>query len=159
MGAVDTLGHHIVVDASGCDPYVIDDVVSVEQIMLKAAELAGLRVKASEFSRFDPCGVSGFVLVYESHISVHTWPEDGYAALDVYTCGDFVRAIAALDYILDKFGAVKACFTGITRGIIDREGRYVHSVGGHGASKYALEWGESKRSNGLEQKEVNEVVQ
>ena len=54
--------------------------------MRAAAEAAGARIISSQFHRFSPLGVSGVVLIAESHLTIHTWPERGYAAVDVFTC-------------------------------------------------------------------------
>ena len=56
--------------------------------MLQAAEAAGATIVQSVFHRFSPHGVTGVVVVAESHLSIHTWPEYGYAAVDFFTCGD-----------------------------------------------------------------------
>ena len=66
----------------------MDDVKRVETLLKRAASAAGATIVQSVFHRFAPQGVSGVVVIEESHISVHTWPEMGYAAVDFYTCGD-----------------------------------------------------------------------
>ena len=83
----DPIGHHYIVEASGCNPKIIGSVQKVQEILVKAAEIAGAKVWAISFSKFPPSGVSGVVVISESHISTHTWPEMRYAALDIYTCG------------------------------------------------------------------------
>ena len=84
------VGHHYIVEASGCNAKVIGSVEKVQDILVKAAEIAGAKVWAISFSKFPPSGVSGVVVISESHISTHTWPEHRYAALDIYTCGSHV---------------------------------------------------------------------
>ena len=69
------IGHHYIVEASGCNPKVICSVEKVQDILVKAAEIAGAKVWAISFSKFPPGGVSGVVVISESHISTHTWPE------------------------------------------------------------------------------------
>lgn len=81
-------GRHLLVEYSGCDPVVLDDLVAIETLMRDAAIAARLKIVASVFRPFEPTGVTGVVVVEESHLSIHTWPEHGYAAVDVYTCGD-----------------------------------------------------------------------
>ncbi|HID08957.1 TPA: adenosylmethionine decarboxylase [Candidatus Micrarchaeota archaeon] len=128
MGAVvSTEGTHIIVEASGCPRDVLSDPKRIEQIFKEAARLANMTVKASYFFRFSPTGVSGAVIVAESHISIHTWPEEGYAAIDVYTCGksDPERAV---DYILKEMGAKHAHVSEIRRGIPEEEGTFTHTV-------------------------------
>lgn len=83
-----SIGHHYIVEASGCDPEIIKSVDKVQQILVKAAEIAEAQVWSISVNRFPPQGVSGVIVISESHISTHTWPEYGYAALDFYTCGN-----------------------------------------------------------------------
>lgn len=125
---MDTIGYHYVVEASGCDPEVLKDPNRIREIFLEAAKVGNMEVKASYFFRFSPTGVSGVVIVAESHISVHTWPEEGYAALDVYTCGEKADPEKAVDYILEKFKAQYAHVSEVKRGIKEEEGTFTHMV-------------------------------
>jgi S-adenosylmethionine decarboxylase proenzyme len=84
---MDTRGRHLLVEYHGCDTALLDDVAGVEALMKRAAEAANTTVVASVFQPFSPQGVSGVVVIEESHLSIHTWPEHGYAAVDFYTCG------------------------------------------------------------------------
>jgi S-adenosylmethionine decarboxylase len=85
---LDTFGQHLLVEYHGCDVKMLDSVSAIERAMKRAAEAAGANVVTSTFHRFAPQGVSGVVVIEESHLSIHTWPECGYAAVDFYTCGD-----------------------------------------------------------------------
>lgn len=85
---MDTLGKHLLAEYHGCEANLLNDVHAVETMMTAAAEAAGTRVVKTVFHRFEPQGVSGVVVIEESHLSIHTWPEKGYAAVDCYTCGD-----------------------------------------------------------------------
>ena len=87
---MDTKGRHLLVEYYGCQNSILDDVEQVERLLNRAATEAGATIVQSVFHRFAPQGVSGVVVVEESHMSVHTWPERGYAAVDFYTCGDCV---------------------------------------------------------------------
>ena len=69
---------------------MLDNLEAIEALMKQAAIAAGATIVTSTFHRFVPQGVSGVVVVQESHLSIHTWPEVGYAAVDFYTCGDCV---------------------------------------------------------------------
>jgi len=122
-----TVGHHYIVEASGCDPDIIGSVERVQQILVKAAEIAGAQVWAISFSRFPPNGVSGVVVISESHISTHTWPEYRYGALDIYTCGKGVDPEKAVIYAVDAFGAATSHVTEITRGIDEGDTIFFHS--------------------------------
>ncbi len=122
-----SIGHHYIVEASGCDPKIIGSVERVQQILVKSAEIAGASVWSISFSRFPPNGVSGVVVISESHISTHTWPEVGYAALDIYTCGSSVRPDKAVIYAVNAFGAATSHITEITRGIDEGDTIFYHS--------------------------------
>ncbi|HAV20593.1 MAG: adenosylmethionine decarboxylase [Bacillota bacterium] len=113
------LGSHILIEAYDCDPKVLDDVELVEEVMVDAALKAGAEIREVAFHKFSPQGVSGVVVISESHLSVHTWPEVGYAAVDVFTCGDTVDPIVAVDYIRDKFQARRALTSEVKRGIFE----------------------------------------
>jgi S-adenosylmethionine decarboxylase len=121
-------GHHYIVEASGCDPDIISSVSKVKQILVKAAEIAGATVLAESFNEFSPKGVSGVVVISESHISTHTWPEYGYGALDIYTCGDDINAEKAIIYAVEAFCASTSHMTEITRGIDGNDRIYYHSI-------------------------------
>ena len=113
------LGRHILIEAYDCDPEILDDIEVVEEAMVNAAERAGAEVREVAFHKFSPQGVSGVVVISESHLSVHTWPEFGYAAVDVFTCGDTVNPIVAVDRIRDRFKARRALTSEVKRGIFD----------------------------------------
>jgi len=122
-----TIGHHYIVEASGCDPQIIGSVEKVQAILVKAAEMAGAQVWSISFSKFPPSGVSGVVVISESHISTHTWPEKGYGALDIYTCGNNIDPEKAVVYAVESFGASTSHITEITRGIDEGDNIFYHS--------------------------------
>ncbi len=124
----DTKGHHYVVEASGCDPEIIGNIERVQQILVKGAEAANAKVWAISFHRFPPNGVSGVVVISESHISVHTWPEVGYAALDIYTCGADTEPENAVYYIVKEFKAKNVHISELTRGLDEGDQTFFHSI-------------------------------
>jgi S-adenosylmethionine decarboxylase len=124
----ETIGRHYIVEASGCDSNIIGSVAKVEQILVKAAEIAGAQVWSISFSKFPPHGVSGVVVISESHISTHTWPEYGYVALDIYTCGKNVDPEKAVVFAVEAFGSSTSHITEITRGIDEGDSIYYHSL-------------------------------
>ncbi len=81
-------GYHIMLDIFGVDGRMLDDPDFLMQLMKKACEGAGMKVIKGEFHKFNPQGVTAFYILAESHISIHTWPEKGSAALDIYYCGE-----------------------------------------------------------------------
>jgi len=111
------LGRHILCEVHGCDPKVLDDRKAIEQIMVEAALGAGAEVREVAFHKFSPQGVSGVVVISESHLTIHTWPELGYAALDVFTCGDSVDPWKACNYITKGFRARQMSATEVKRGL------------------------------------------
>lgn len=125
---METVGHHYIVEGSGCNPDVISRVERVEQIMVRAAELADVQVWAISFHRFRPTGVSGVVVISESHLSVHTWPEVGYVALDIFTCGSRAKPEAAVQHALKEFGATNMHITEVTRGLDEGDKVFFHSM-------------------------------
>lgn len=84
---MDTRGRHILLELWGCDERILDNPSAIASVLGKAAKAAKARPIASVCRHFDPQGVSGFLMVQESHFSIHTWPEEGYAAVDAFTCG------------------------------------------------------------------------
>ena len=82
------LGRQMTVEYYECDSATITDAPLMEKIFVNAAKASGATVISSDFHRFDPQGVSGVVVISESHFAVHAWPEYGYAAVDLFTCGE-----------------------------------------------------------------------
>lgn len=95
---MDTRGQHLLAEYYGCPTATLNDEGAIRALLQAAARAAGATVVATVFHRFAPQGVSGVVVVEESHLSIHTWPEAGYAAVDFFTCGECFpeRAHAAL---------------------------------------------------------------
>ncbi len=100
-----SLGRHILVEFYDCDPAALNNLRFVESSMKEAAIAAGSTIVDTVFRRFAPHGISGVVVIAESHLAIHTWPEYGYAAVDLFTCGEKVDPWAAHDHLLDVFRA------------------------------------------------------
>lgn len=100
---MNSLGRHILVEFFGCDPQVLNDVSKIENGMLEAAQRAKATVINSTFHHFSPWGVSGVVVIQESHLAIHTWPEYEYAAVDLFTCGDTVDPWISFDELKKVF--------------------------------------------------------
>jgi S-adenosylmethionine decarboxylase len=101
---METMGRHVISELWGCDFEKLNDVVQIEQIFVGAALKSGAEIREVAFHKFAPQGVSGVVIISESHLTIHSFPEHGYASIDVYTCGDLNPNIAA-DYIAEALGA------------------------------------------------------
>src|SRR5574344_1613675 len=82
------IGQHVLAEFLECDSNILNNPVLIEKIMLDAASECGATVAQKCFHMFNPYGVSGVVIISESHLAIHTWPELGYAAVDLFTCGD-----------------------------------------------------------------------
>ncbi|GFN23561.1 MAG: S-adenosylmethionine decarboxylase proenzyme [Thermoanaerobacteraceae bacterium] len=113
------LGRHVLAEIYGCSFELLNDIKKVEEIMVKAALEAGAEIREVCFHKFSPQGVSGVVVISESHLAIHTWPELGYAAVDVFTCGERVNPWEACRYLTDQFKAEEVHATEIQRGIIE----------------------------------------
>lgn len=99
------IGRHMIADFNGCAYDAIATEEAVRTALLKAAEKSGATVVSDSFRYFSPHGVSGFVIISESHFSVHTWPEYSYAAIDIFTCGDSVDFNTAIRTLESEFKA------------------------------------------------------
>ncbi|MBE6366495.1 MAG: adenosylmethionine decarboxylase [Lentisphaerae bacterium] len=82
------LGRHLTIEYYDCSAQILADVKTMEQLFVDAAKRSGATVLESSFHAFQPQGVSGIVVICESHFAVHAWPEYDYAAVDIFTCGD-----------------------------------------------------------------------
>ncbi|ACS89911.1 MULTISPECIES: adenosylmethionine decarboxylase [Thermococcus] len=112
------IGMHVVLDLYECDPQILDDIERIEEILTEAAEVANATVIDKRFHKFSPQGVSGVVVVSESHIAIHTWPEHGYAAVDVYTCGDHTMPLKASEYIIRELKCKRPTLVKLDRGLL-----------------------------------------
>ena len=92
------LGQHLLAEFTGCDPASLADLEGVTSAMLRAAEASGATIVTHSFHHFSPHGVSGAVIIAESHLAIHTWPEHSFAAVDFFSCGpvDMDRGLAVL---------------------------------------------------------------
>lgn len=111
-----TLGRHVLVEFYGCEAEILNDVIMVEKYMVEAAKAADATVINATFHHFSPFGVSGVVVIEESHLAIHTWPEYGYAAVDVFTCGPLVDPWISYRYLEKKFKADYGSSMEILRG-------------------------------------------
>lgn len=120
---MDPLGQHLLLEFYGCPDGRLDDVVGVEAAMVEAAGAMGAHVVGAHFHRFEPHGVSGVVVISESHLTIHTWPEYGYAAVDVFTCGAQVDPPAAVEALEAAFEPTDVQRAELSRGRLPVAGR------------------------------------
>lgn len=121
----EALGRHVLAEVYGCDPGILEDVDRVQRIMVDAAKRAGAEIREVAFHKFSPQGVSGVVVISESHLAVHTWPELGYAAVDVFTCGERVDPWVAFNHIVFNFKASSVTASEMKRGIFTKTAKAV----------------------------------
>ena len=115
------LGRQILAEFYGCPPEVLNDIQRIERTMVDAALEAGAEVREVAFHKFSPQGVSGVVVISESHLAIHTWPELGYAAVDVFTCGEVVDPWVSCNFLRKHFSAERMSAQEILRGNFDFE--------------------------------------
>ena len=102
-----------------CNPAVLQSLDKVRSALVSAAEAASATIVDVSFHEFSPFGISGMVIIAESHLSIHTWPEYGYAAVDIFTCGDLIEPAKAASYLIEKFECKSPSVVEMKRGIID----------------------------------------
>ena len=115
---MNALGRHLLVELHDCNKEVLNDLGLLRDIMVKAAIDCGAVVLGDSFHHFNPQGVSGVVIIAESHLSIHTWPEYGYAAVDIFTCGTFVNPDKAAEVLIEKLGSKNHSIMEIPRGVL-----------------------------------------
>lgn len=109
-------GRHLIAELYQCNSEILDDLPRIEKIFVDAALLSGAEVLEVVFHKFAPVGVSGVVIISESHLAVHTFPEHSYASVDIYTCGHRINPNEAYHYIANQFQAACALVKELMRG-------------------------------------------
>lgn len=112
------LGRHLLLELNGCNPKLLNDVKRVEEIMVAGAKIAKATIVGIHFHQFSPHGISGIVVIAESHVAIHTWPEHGYAAVDIFTCGETLQPEVAAQFLVEKFQARNPSLFEMKRGLI-----------------------------------------
>jgi len=113
---VETIGRHIISELWECNVERLNDMDFIEKTFVEAALECGAEVREVTFHKFAPQGVSGVVIISESHLTIHSFPEHGYASIDVYTCGDRIDPNIAAEYIANALEAKKIEKMEIPRG-------------------------------------------
>jgi S-adenosylmethionine decarboxylase proenzyme len=112
------LGHHLLFDCYGCRGAVLSDLPAVSDLLRRAAAAFGLTVIAERLHQYLPQGVSGVLILAESHLAVHTWPERGFAAVDLFTCGARPDPARIADHLRSALGAERVEFRLVERGAL-----------------------------------------
>jgi spermidine synthase len=116
---MNSLGRHILVEFHGCSAEILNDVPRIEHDMLEAATRSGATIINSVFHHFSPFGVSGVIVIQESHLAIHTWPEYRYAAVDLFTCGDSVNPWVSYESLKTAFEAEHGSAIELNRGQLE----------------------------------------
>ena len=95
------VGLHLLLELKECNPRLLNDMDFIRQALLNTAHDVGATVVGESFHRFSPQGVTGILAIAESHISIHTWPEFGYAAADIFACGSSFRPKEAAEMLIE----------------------------------------------------------
>ena len=115
-----TYGDHYLVDLHGCDSQVIATVEPTQKALLSAAEVCGSTIISYDFHQFSPHGVSGVILIAESHFSIHTWPEHNFVAVDIFSSGQKMKPEIAIKFLEEAFSAEQTDVLKQTRGRLER---------------------------------------
>ncbi|MCM8531050.1 MAG: adenosylmethionine decarboxylase [Lentisphaeraceae bacterium] len=118
------LGTHILIELYDCDRELLNDPELIEEFMKEAAIESGATIVSSHSNLFNPHGVSGVVIIAESHITIHTWPEHDYAAVDVFTCGETVSPWIVKDVMEQKLSSKRCSAMEVRRGLFDQPVKY-----------------------------------
>lgn len=125
---MNALGRHLLAEYYGCDATILNNLEFLEQSMREAVKSSGATIIDSTFHHFSPQGVSGVIVIAESHMAMHTWPEYGYAAVDFFTCGNRVDPYNALNYMNKILNPAKSSRKELIRGVIAHESQKILEI-------------------------------
>jgi S-adenosylmethionine decarboxylase len=106
------------VELRECNPEILKDLQRVKNALVSAAKEAKATIVDISFHEFNPFGISGMVVIAESHLSIHTWPEYSYAAVDIFTCGDIIKPEVAASFLIEQFESKNPSIVELKRGIL-----------------------------------------
>ncbi len=118
VGKLYALGTHLLVELRDCNQEILKNIQRVKDIMVSAAKEAEATIVDISFHEFNPFGISGMVVIAESHLSIHTWPEYCYAAVDIFTCGDQINPEVAAAFLIKEFESQNPSIIEMKRGIL-----------------------------------------
>lgn len=117
LDSINVLGKQLIIELFDCIDTRFDDIQWIEESMLEAARQANATIVTSTFHKFSPIGISGVVVIAESHLTIHTWPEYHYAAVDVFTCGDVLDGDRAVQVLCERLGCRRHLVSSMDRGL------------------------------------------
>lgn len=115
---MNVLGTHILLELKDCDRELLNDLSLVKDALISAANEVGAKILGESFHKFHPQGVTGVLPIAESHLCVHTWPEHGYAAVDVFTCSKSIDTDRVADFLISRFRSKDPSIIKVNRGIL-----------------------------------------
>ena len=99
---------HILFDLKECSPIsLLDDEEYIKETLIEASKIAKIELLKVETHKFEPQGVTGYALLADSHISIHTWPENNVAKCDIFTCNEKCTPYKAVEYLKEAFKATE----------------------------------------------------
>lgn len=118
---MNALGTHLLIELRECNPEILKSLEKVRNALVSAAKEAKATIIDISFHEFNPFGISGVVIIAESHLTIHTWPEYAYAAVDIFTCGDVIKPEVAALYLIKQFECKNPSIVEMKRGILSHE--------------------------------------
>ncbi|KYC42137.1 spermidine synthase [Scytonema hofmannii PCC 7110] len=115
------VGRHCILELYNCPTHLLNNPVFMKQALEEAAKVAKSTLLSELTHHFEPYGVTGLALLAESHISIHTWPEYGYIAVDIFTCGEHAEPEKACKYLVQAFQASNHTLLTLPRGKLSPE--------------------------------------
>ncbi|OHE55346.1 MAG: S-adenosylmethionine decarboxylase proenzyme [Thermodesulfovibrio sp. RBG_19FT_COMBO_41_18] len=120
---MNALGTHLLIELKECNPEILKSLEKVRSIMVSAAKEAKATIIDISFREFNPFGISGLIVIAESHLTIHTWPEYGYAAVDIFTCGDVIKPEIAASYIIKNLECNNPSIVEMKRGLLSHKNK------------------------------------
>ncbi|NQW23961.1 MAG: adenosylmethionine decarboxylase [SAR202 cluster bacterium] len=118
---MDVLGCHLLLELKDCNPELLNDLSYIRKSMIETAQNVGATIVGESFHHFSPQGVTGILAIAESHISIHTWPEFGYAAADIFSCGTSFQPREAANMLAEALECGDPDIQEIQRGLALQE--------------------------------------
>ena len=115
---MNVLGTHLLLELKDCNPQLLDNLDYIRDSLVKTAEDIGAHIVGESFHQFSPQGVTGVLAIAESHLCIHTWTEFGYAAVDIFTCGEGFKPREAAKMIVDSLESKDHSITAVERGLL-----------------------------------------
>lgn len=120
MRQPEALGKHVILELMDCERARLCDRDFLRTTLLAACRAAGATIMGDSFHTFTPYdGVSGVIIIAESHLSIHTWPEYNYAAVDIFACGNSLRPHKAVELMVSELRASEHSILELDRGILN----------------------------------------